>query len=210
MLAKVYHFDAKAEVEEYIQSINVPATFFLAGFYMANLPGQMLRQDPDSHTWTLGLPIPTTSPIPLFATQPDTGKFVKAILLNREKTLGKRIYGATAYYTPEEIVNEFKEAYPEAGKGAKAVEIPHEAFKKGMAHTGAPEFVQEEMLQNMRMMPEYGYYGGAKLDESHSVRVPVFHQSFRCGLHVGGAFSHVVIFNEARADYLVGRLSMNL
>jgi hypothetical protein len=132
----------------------------------------MMRQDPESHTWTLALPIPTNSPIPLFAPQQDTGKFVKGILLNREKTLGKRVYGATAYYTCDEIVNEFKDVYPEAGKGAKAVEISHDAFKKGMAQTGAPEFVQEEMLQNMRMMPEYGYYGGAKLDESHSVRAP--------------------------------------
>ena len=173
MLSKVYHFDAKAEVEEYIKSINVPATFFLAGFYMSNIPGQMMRQDPETHTWSLALPIPTSSPLPLFATETDTGKFVKAILLKREKTLGKRIYGAAAYYTCDEVVTTFKEVFPEAGKGAKAIEIPHDAFKKGMAATGAPDFVQEEMLQNMRMMPEYGYYGGAKLDESHSVRIPL-------------------------------------
>lgn len=81
------------------------------------------------------------------------------------------MYSATAYYTCDEIVKAFKEAYPEAGKGAKAVEISHDAFKNGMARTRAPEFVQGEMVQNMRMMPRYGYYGGAKLDESYSISV---------------------------------------
>lgn len=97
------------------------------------------------------------------------------------------MYGATAYYTCDEIVNEFKEVYPEAGKGAKAVEISHDAFKKGMAQTGAPEFVQEEMLQNMRLMPEYGYYGRAKLDESHSVRAPFLSSFFVVCTSVAGA-----------------------
>lgn len=165
---------------------------------MPNIPGQMMRQDPESHTWTLALPIPTNSPIPLFAPQSDTGKFVKGILLNREKTLGKQVYAATAYYTCDEIVNEFKEVYPEAGKGAKAVEISHDTFKKGMAQTGAPEFVQEEMLQNMRLMAEYGYYGGAKLDESHSVRTPFLSCFYVVCTSVAGA--------SATASFLDPRL----
>lgn len=78
------------------------------------------------------------------------------------------MYSATAYYTCDEIVKAFKEVYPVAGKGAKVVEISHDAFRKGMARTGA---VQGEMVQNMRMMPEYGDYGGAKLDESYSVSI---------------------------------------
>ena len=34
----------------------------------------------------------------------------------------------------------------------------------------APPAIQEEMLQNMQLMPMFGYYGGASLAESHSVR----------------------------------------
>lgn len=90
-LAKVYLFDAKAEVEEYICSINVPGSFFLPGSYILDIPGQFKRQDPDSHTGTLALPIPTNSRIPLVAPQYGTGKFVKGILLNREKTLGRQV-----------------------------------------------------------------------------------------------------------------------
>ena len=131
----------------------------------------MMRQLPPNNDWTLGLPIPTSSPVPLLDTAEDTGKFVKGILLNREKALGMRVYGATAYYSVAEIVKEFQEVFPEAGKSAKAVELPHAVFKGALAKSGLPEEGQEELLQNMRLMNEFGYYGGAKLDESHSVRI---------------------------------------
>jgi uncharacterized protein YbjT (DUF2867 family) len=171
-LPGVSHFDSKAKIEDYVREIGLPATFFLPGFYMSNLPGGMFRQAPPNNDWTLALPIPGTTPVPLLNTAGDTGKFVKAILLNREKTLGKRIYGATEYYTLDEMVKQFKEQYPEAGKTAKAVELPHEVFKGILQKTGMPAEGAEELLQNMRLMNEYGYYGGESLDESHSVRLP--------------------------------------
>ncbi len=136
---------------------------------MSNLPGGNFRQLPPNNDWTLALPIPSSAPIPLLNTAEDVGKFVKGILLNREKVLGKRIYGATDYYTIDEIVKEFKEQFPEAGKAAKAIELPHQAFKDILGSAGMPPDIQEELLQNMRLLSEFGYYGGASLDESHSV-----------------------------------------
>ncbi|KAH6669409.1 putative NmrA-like family domain-containing protein 1 [Halenospora varia] len=171
VLSKVAHFDSKAHIEEYIRSTGIPATFFLPGFYMSNLPGGMMRQLPPNNDWTLGLPVPTTTKVPLLATVDDTGKFVKGILLNREKTLGKRIYGATDYYTLAQLVEQFKETFPEAGKTAKAVELPHEVFKNILMGTGMPEKGAEELLQNMRLLNEFGYYGGADLKESLSILV---------------------------------------
>lgn len=171
-LPKVHHFDSKAKIEDYVRSTGIPATYFLPGFYMSNLPGGMFRQAPPNNDWTLALPIPGSTPVPLLNTADDTGKFVKGILLNREQTLGKRIYGATDYYTLDEMVKEFKEVFPEAGKTAKAAELPHQVFKDILGQTGLPEEAGEELLQNMRLMNEFGYYGGAKLDESHSVRYP--------------------------------------
>lgn len=32
------HFDAKAEVEEYVRELGIPATFFYPGTYMSNFP----------------------------------------------------------------------------------------------------------------------------------------------------------------------------
>ena len=37
------HFDSKAEVEEYTRSLGIPATFFFAGAYMANIPGALQK-----------------------------------------------------------------------------------------------------------------------------------------------------------------------
>jgi hypothetical protein len=170
VLAHVAHFDSKANIEEYIRKSGLPATYFMPGFYMSNLPGGMFRQVPPNNDWTLALPVPSSTPIPLLDTADDTGKFVKAILNNREKTLGKRIYGATDYYTIDKLVKEFKETYPEAGKTAKSAELPPEVFKSNIMKTGAPEESAEELLQNMRLLHEFGYYFGASLDESHAVR----------------------------------------
>ncbi len=169
-MSKVSHFDSKAKVEDYIRDLGIPATFFLPGFYMSNLPGGMFRQPPPNNDWTLALPIPASTPVPLLDTKEDTGKFVKGILLHREQTLGKRILGATNYYTLDEMVKEFKDLYPEAGKTAKTVELPHEVFKGILGKMGTPAEAQEELLQNMRLMNEFGYYGGDSLKESHEVR----------------------------------------
>ncbi|KAJ9614658.1 hypothetical protein H2200_002795 [Cladophialophora chaetospira] len=166
-LSKVAHFDAKAKVEEYIRSIGLPATFFLPGFYMSNIPGQSLNnfQGP----YNFALPISTKSPIPLFDADEDTGKFVKGILSNREKVLGARIYGATDYYTPEQIIADFQAVKPKDGQGGVAVQLPEAVFKNIIAGNGLPEQFQDELLENMLLMPQFGYYGGADLKESHSI-----------------------------------------
>ncbi|KAA6416036.1 MAG: hypothetical protein FRX48_00755 [Lasallia pustulata] len=168
-LSQVYHFDSKADVEEYIRKIGVPATFFMPGFYMSNIPGNAFAPNPENGTYRFALPIPPNSPMPLFDTGSDTGKFVKAILLNREKCLGKNVLGATDYYTPEQIVEQFKEVKPKAGHGATYAELPPEVYKGFLAKAGLPEFAQEELLQNMQLMPQFGYYGGASLKESHDL-----------------------------------------
>lgn len=168
VLPAVYHFDSKADVEEYIPSLGIPATFFLAGIYMSNLPGMSLREMPDGK-WALALPMPEDAPIPLFAAEYDTGKFVKAIFLKKDATLGKHIYGATAYYKPKQIIDEFKELFPGVGREATFNRLPDEVFKGIMTSTGAPEVVAEGMLQNMRLMPEFEYYGGNKLEPSLEV-----------------------------------------
>ncbi|KAG4035110.1 hypothetical protein MFRU_002g04570 [Monilinia fructicola] len=170
-LPKVTHFDSKAHIEEYIKQIGIPATFFLPGFYMSNIPGQMLRQLPPDNKWKLAFPIPASAPVPLLATVEDTGKFVKGILLNREKVLGKRIYGATKYYTLTEILNDFKEQFPVAGEGAENVELPHDVYKGILGSFGLNSDAQEELLQNMRLLNEFGYYGGDTLEPSQSILV---------------------------------------
>jgi uncharacterized protein YbjT (DUF2867 family) len=163
---RVYHFDSKAAVESYIRDLGIPATYFLAGFYMSNIPGKMMRAtDPSKpNELTMALPVPSSTPFPLIDAADDTGKFIKAILLKRDQTLGKRIYGATDYYTGEEIVQQVKEVKP--GVETKYLQISPEDFMKAMAYGGWSEKGQIEMLENLQFMPEFGYYGKADLRET--------------------------------------------
>ncbi|CAL3972438.1 unnamed protein product [Diplocarpon coronariae] len=116
----------------------LPATYFMPGFHMSNVPGSNFRQAPPNNDWAFALPVPSSSPIPLLSTADDVGKFVMGILLNREKVLGKQIYGATDYQTPDQIAQPFKEQFPEAGKTAKSVELLHQVFKEILGLKGMP------------------------------------------------------------------------
>ena len=172
----VEHFDSKAAVEQYIRELGIPATFFMPGFFMSNFPGASFRQLPPSNDWTIALPMPADTPIPVFDAGDDTGIFVKGILTHRDKVLGKRVLAATDYNTPADAVAIFKELFPKAGKGAKFVQISKDDYKGALAKVGMPEKAQQELYENMAFMKDYGYYGKAGLAESHEVNMS-FHFS---------------------------------
>lgn len=134
---------------------------------MSNIPGQQLNNF--QGVYNFALPTPTDTPIPLFDAEHDTGKFVKAILLNREKTLGKQILGATDYYTPEQIFADFQAVKPRDGQGGKAFQMPDDMFKKILGDMGLPPAAQQELLENMHLLHVCGYYGGADLKPSQEV-----------------------------------------
>ncbi|KAF2742531.1 NmrA-domain-containing protein [Sporormia fimetaria CBS 119925] len=167
-LSNVHHFDSKAEVEQYIRDLGIPATFFLAGYFMSNLPGMSIR-DFGGGNWGLGLPTPADAPIPLFDAEHDTGKFVKGIFLNRDKLLGERVYGATDYYTPAQIIDEFKQVYPKVADRTAYNELPGDMYKGFLAGAGLPESFQTEMLENHQLFSVAGYFGGADLKGSHAI-----------------------------------------
>ena len=169
----VEHFDSKATVEQYIRDIGTPATFFMPGFFMSNLPGSMLSQLPPSNDWIMALPMPADTPIPFFDAGDDTGKFVKGILTHREKLLGKRVLAATDYYTPSDCIATFKDLFPKAGQSAKFITASKDAYKGALAKFGMPEKGQEELYENMAFMNEFGYYGKEGLAESHEVRLSI-------------------------------------
>ena len=171
-LPHVYHFDSKAEVEDYARSVGIPATFFLPGFYMANIPGSMMRPDPSNDgAWTFSLPIPATASIPVFDPA-DTGKYVKAAILHRDRVLGKRILGATAYLTAAEIVEGVKHVFPKAGATATYKQSSEVEYLQGLIQgKGMPEHIAQELLENMLLLDQPGYYGGESLDDTHKLVV---------------------------------------
>ncbi|EGC45405.1 NmrA-like family domain-containing protein [Histoplasma capsulatum var. duboisii H88] len=158
-LPNVSHFDSKANVEKYVRSIGLPATFVLPGYFMSNFE-KMLRKGEDG-VFTLSLPVSENAQFPLFDAAGDTGKYVTAAMKKYPATLGKDIYEATDYYTPGRIVSEFTEV---TGYPAKAVQITPEQYKSFM-----PPFAAQEFLENHQLLEGPGYYGGASLGESLAV-----------------------------------------
>jgi len=165
-LPNVYHFDSKADVEEYAREVGIPATFFMPGFYMSNIPGGSFRRSPPNNAFTFAIPVGPSAQIPMFDAA-DTGKYVKAAVLHRDELLGKRLLSATEYLTAAQIVEAFKKAFPEAGKDASFFSMPPEQFKNIMKGQGMPDYVVQEFLENMLLLEQFGYYGGESLDETH-------------------------------------------
>ncbi len=135
------------------------------------VPSKSFRPSPQPpHAYTLAFPFPPTSPVlPLIDEKADTGKFIRSILKNRDQVLGKRIYGAVDYYSTARMAKEFEELKPVDGKGAQAIELPAQVFQGIMESTGMPKFAAEEITENMTMLTDCGYYGGASLEESHGI-----------------------------------------
>ncbi|KAK2728971.1 hscarg protein [Colletotrichum kahawae] len=141
VLSNLYHFDSKAIVEEYIRELGIPATFFLPGFYMSNIPGGMFRPSP----------------------------YVKGAILHEKEVLGKRILGATTYMTGEEIVDGFKRVFSESGKTARYYQLSEDQFRGVIKTQNSPDYIIDEMHQNMRLLNEFGYYGGESLNWTHQL-----------------------------------------
>ncbi|KAL0941688.1 NmrA-like family protein [Colletotrichum truncatum] len=168
-LPHVYHFDGKAEVEKYAREVGVPATFFLPGIYMDNITNQMFRFNPEHDTWVMAAPLPETAQIPLFDPA-NTGIWVKAIIRKRDQLLGKRVFGATKYSTPTEIVEDFRQTFPEAGKTVSFFQLPDEMFRQAAKDAmGVPDWLAQGILENMKVIYEGGYYGFKSLDESLAI-----------------------------------------
>ncbi|KAM0262142.1 hypothetical protein ACHAQJ_001885 [Trichoderma viride] len=159
-LPNISHFDGKARIEEYIRTSSVPGTFVLPGMFMSGFE-TMIRKNPESEPagYTLALPVdPHKAITPLFDAAEDTGKFVKAAIKNFPSQSGNRILAAADYYTIDRLISEFSQVI---GKPAQAVQISDDKFKSFLSPAAA-----QELLENMKLLEDPGYYAGEALGES--------------------------------------------
>ncbi|KAL4949078.1 hscarg dehydrogenase [Aspergillus filifer] len=163
----VVHFDSKAKVDEHIRAIGIPHTIVNVGTYTNFLVEALtpISNDPANPTYGLFFPAPVTleTEFPLISASTDVGKFVKGILLNRERTLGRQLNLAERYYTTQEFIDITKRL----GVNVTFQAIDKETFKAGMAKQGAPEFFQEDVVQVLQYAAEFGFWGGKGFEEEH-------------------------------------------
>ncbi|KAL2849446.1 hypothetical protein BJY01DRAFT_210602 [Aspergillus pseudoustus] len=160
-LKDVPHFDHKAEVEKYIRSLGVPASFVLPGYFMSNYSSiGMIRKGEDG-VFNLAYPVSEDSKFPLIDIDADMGKYVATALKNPSKTQGSQILAATDYYTPSRVLKEFEEV---TGNKTRFVKVDHETYKSFM-----PGYLGLEMLENHLFIEEPGYFNGQSLKESQDL-----------------------------------------
>ena len=77
-LTNVPHFDQKAQVEQYIRSTGIPATFVLPGSFMSNYTQFRQLQRGEDGVYTLCYPVSNEAKFPLIDIDNDMGKHTKS------------------------------------------------------------------------------------------------------------------------------------
>jgi uncharacterized protein YbjT (DUF2867 family) len=168
-LTTVHHFDSKAEVEDYIRSLNFPSSvFYLPGWFMQNVwhgfvPKPKMVRTPlpcylpriitnstqiSEDTVLFPFAWPPDLRLPLIDVS-DTGKYLAPALRDPAKYDGARLVSATAYYSAQEIVDTWSRA---SGKNMRLA-TGNEA-EQFITHP-----MQREVLRPGPLFVKYGYFG---------------------------------------------------
>lgn len=151
----VDHFDGKAKITEYIESIKgdkMTTTYFMPGIYATNIKAN-IRAGPDGVP-TLNLPWSAEKTmVPIFSPADDTGKFVTGILSQDLASVnGKYIHAVSEWISPAKMLEVVSAA---AGKEVKMNELDDEAYLK----TLPPPPLALELGETMFLIRDYSYYG---------------------------------------------------
>lgn len=160
-LTKVEHFDSKAVVAEYIESMkgDMVSTYFMPGFYMKNIK-TMIKPNQDGIAQFTQPWDGKDTKVALFDSGTDSGTFVAGILSQDPKAVnGLYVQAVSQWLTPNEIVQTISKA---AGTEVKFQQVPDKVYQGFL-----PPAVAEELTQNMVLVRDYSYYGvGSDQDQA--------------------------------------------
>lgn len=148
--SQVVHFDEKAEVEKYIRTLPINASFVCPGCFMQNF-STMFRPQPvgDGKYAVFNILKPETE-IP-FVNTVEFGKFVGVILNDPQKFRGKVLYAANGLYSFDAAVKAISKV---TGKPVSYQQIPVNAFKEQI-----PAPIAEEITEMFQFIGKYDIYG---------------------------------------------------
>ena len=155
-LTHVEHFDSKAEVEEYIESIKagsgLKASYWRPGFFSANLKG-MIKKNPATGKLTLSQPWDVEKTrLPLLDAVDDTGKFVAGLLAAEPSSVdGIHVNGVSQWVSPGELVQTLSKV---TGLDVVFREVSAEEYEGYL-----PPAIAKEMTQNMLLVRGWSYFG---------------------------------------------------
>jgi uncharacterized protein YbjT (DUF2867 family) len=147
----IAHFDAKAEVEEYIRGLPIKSTIYTPGWFMQNFTRHMGPQlMVDGGTYAILNIVSPRIGLPLIDIVADTGKFIGPILAELEKFEGKVLSAASGLYTYEEIAQVMSKT---SGKTVEYKQVTNNPFRN------MPPARSDMLLSMMPYLEECGYYG---------------------------------------------------
>ncbi|KAL8861544.1 MAG: hypothetical protein Q9178_002068 [Gyalolechia marmorata] len=148
------HFDSKAEVEAYICTLPIQSAFFMPALFMQMMTHMFKPKLNDQGE--LVFTVTWSKPCPMIEIA-DTGKFIVPILLNPKKYNGKRFIGATAFYSPAELVETWKKV---TGKDIKLGQASDEAWGQNI-----PPEIMGVLKDSSGLIEDYRYYGPSGQEE---------------------------------------------
>jgi uncharacterized protein YbjT (DUF2867 family) len=146
----IAHFDAKAEVEEYIRGLPIKSTIYTPGWFMQNFTRHMGPQLMDDGTYAILNIVNPRIRLPLIDVVADTGKFIGPVLAEPEKFEGKVLSAASGIYTYEEVVQVMSKT---SGKTVEYKQVADNPFRN------MPPARADMLLSMMPYLEECGYYG---------------------------------------------------
>ena len=164
------HWNHKAAVDDYLRSLSLPSTVVRLGVYSSDVISNYIAPIPnDPHSYGIFFPVAASESIqlPILDAAADLGKFVKAILLNPEKTVGQSFNIAEKVYTFGQITSILQRQ----GLKVNFYPIDMQTFKSGLAAKGLPESFSTTMQHIVEYILEYGYFHGEGIDGALQVSI---------------------------------------
>lgn len=161
VLRHVDHFDSKATVQEYAESVkgDMLASYCLPAMFLTFVRRLIHVID---GTPTLIVPFPSANIAwPLHDPKEDAGKYVVALFEGGEAANGVQVQGVSTWTTPQDVVDTICAV---AGTDVVFKCVSAEDFSKAL-----PENIREEITETLLLIGDYSYYGiGAEHRQSES------------------------------------------
>lgn len=149
---KVYHFEAKAEIEKYIRSLPVKSAFFSPGGFMQNFASFpfMAPQKVADGTYVMANPLSPKTEWALIDAIGDTGKYIGAILAEPDRYQGETFCAAVALFPIEEIAALISKY---TGKTVVHKQLSVEDWRNSL------QFAADSLTETFGCIEKFNYWG---------------------------------------------------
>lgn len=142
------HFNAKADVEQYIRRSPIKSIFFLPALFMQGFLGPLKPVKLGDGVYGIVNIVDPEKQLPFFDTD-DTGKFIAHIIKNKERYYGQKVAAFGEIFSVATAALRISKF---CGKDVKYFKLPLEEFKQV-----AP--VPEDLLEMFQYLNEFDFFG---------------------------------------------------